>query len=80
MTTGRYGKWNESRRPESKVWNIRDRRSEDVRRRIEPENQRTEAVRLNQKEAGRSNHKVVGQLSQKKGGWTVESEGKRLDS
>jgi hypothetical protein len=80
MTVGRYGKWNESQRPESEVQNVGDRRLEDVGWRIEPENQRTEAVRLNRKEARQSNHKVVGQLSQKKGGWTVESEDKRLDS
>jgi hypothetical protein len=45
MTVGRYGKWNESQRPESEVQNIGDRRSEDVGWRIEPENQRMEAVR-----------------------------------
>ncbi|KAJ7800731.1 hypothetical protein B0H14DRAFT_2615918 [Mycena olivaceomarginata] len=43
----RYGKWDESRRPESEVRNIGDQRSE---------------IRG-----------PVGQLSQKKGGWTVES-------
>ncbi|KAJ7894418.1 hypothetical protein B0H14DRAFT_2559202 [Mycena olivaceomarginata] len=43
-------------------------------RRIEPENQRTEAVRSNGKEAGQLNHKVVGRPNQKKGGWMVEPE------
>jgi hypothetical protein len=79
MTAGRYSKWNESWRPESEVQNIGDQRSEDVGRRIKPENQRTEAVRSNWKEAGRSNHKVVGWSNQKKRGWTVKPEGKRLD-
>jgi hypothetical protein len=59
MTAGRYGKWNKSWRLESEVWNIGDRRSEDRGWRIKLEKQRMEAVRSNQKEAGRSNHKVV---------------------
>jgi hypothetical protein len=48
--------------------------------RIELENQRMKAVRSNQKEARQLNHKVVGWLNQKKGGWTVKPECKRLDS
>ncbi|KAJ7785388.1 hypothetical protein B0H14DRAFT_2630600 [Mycena olivaceomarginata] len=63
--------------------NIGDRRSEDRGQRIELEDQRMEAVRSNQKEAGQSNHKVVGWSSQKReagqsnqkvGGWTVKPE------
>jgi hypothetical protein len=79
MTAGKYGKWNESQRPESEVWNIGDQRLEDGGRRIKLENQRMEAIRSNQKETGQSNHKVVRRSNQKKGGWTIEPEGKRLD-
>jgi hypothetical protein len=68
------------RSPKSGTSEIGDWRTEDGGQRIEPENQRTEAIRLNRKEAGRSNNKVVGRSNQKKGGWTVKPEGKRLDS
>jgi hypothetical protein len=72
------------RKLEARVRSLEHQRSEDIGQRIQPENQRTEAVRPNQEETGQLNHKVVGwsiqkretgRLNQKVRGWTVKPEG-----
>ncbi|KAJ7825063.1 hypothetical protein B0H14DRAFT_2596841 [Mycena olivaceomarginata] len=60
----RYGKWNE--KPEAGVRSPEHWRLKIGDQRIQLENQRTEAIRLNQKEAGPSNHKVVRWSNQKR--------------